>query len=177
MTTRNDKGTFFRSTGKSLIPAESKAEEVLGTLGPNAIVRVKITKPRRHKHHRFFFATVANYFDNWPETCSFQPENEEHLRSWATVKAGYRDILGERLHHDDGDVHRMADFIEKAMIRCRERYSFVAIHNGSLVLLSPKSIAYDTLDQTAFAPIADKIFDVLERESGISISVMIAEAA
>jgi len=175
--TRNDKGTFFRSTGKSLIPAESNAEELLGTLGPNAIVRVKITKPRRHKHHRFFFATVANYFDNWPIKHPFQPDNEEHLRAWATCKAGYRDILGERLHHTEGDVHRMADFIEKALQRSREKYSFVTIHNGSLVLLSPKSIAFDTLDQTAFAPIADRIFNVLEQESGIPIATMMAEAA
>jgi hypothetical protein len=63
------------------------------------------------------------------------------------------------------------------MRRCRDRYSFVAIHNASLVLLSPKSIAYDTLDQTAFAPIAERVFDALEKESGISVSTMMAEAA
>ncbi len=174
---KHDRGDWFRSTGKSLIPADKDAEEMLRSHGANSIVRVKVDKPRRRKHHNFFFATILNYYDNWPDTNSFQPENEEHLRAWATCKAGYRDILGERLHHDEGDVHRMADFIEKALQRSREKYSFVTIHNGSLVLLSPKSIAFDTLDQTAFAPIADRIFDVLEQESGIPIATMMAEAA
>lgn len=177
MSARKDQGYFFRSTGKSLLPADSSAEEMLRSHGANSIVRVRVTKPRRHKHHRFFFVTVANYFDNWPIKHDFQPDNEEHLRAWATCKAGYRDILGERLSHTEGDVYRMADFIERALQRSRERYSFVTIHNGSLVLLSPKSIAFDVLDQTAFAPIADKIFDVLERESGIPIATMMAEAA
>ena len=174
---KHDRGDWFRSTGKSLIPADRDAEEMLAKIGTQGVVRVKIAKPRRYRHHKFFFATVANYYDNWPIKHGFQPDNEEHLRAWATCKAGYRDILGERLHHDDGDVHRMADFIEKALQRSREKYSFVTIHNGSLVLLSPKSIAFDTLDQTAFAPIADRIFDVLEQESGIPIATMMAEAA
>lgn len=176
MTTRKDNGSFFRSTGKSLLPADSASEELLRSHGVNSILRVKIAKPRRYKFHRFFFATIANYYENWPENHPFEPENEEHLRAWATCKAGYRDTLGERLNHDEGDAHRMADFITKALRLCRKKYCFVAIYNGSLVLLSPKSIAFGALDQTAFAPIADKIFDVLERESGIPIATMMAEA-
>lgn len=73
MTTRKDNGSFFRSTGKSLLPADSASEELLRSHGTNAILRVKITKPRRHKHHRFFFATIANYFENWPIKHDFQP--------------------------------------------------------------------------------------------------------
>jgi hypothetical protein len=173
-----DLAPFFRSTGKSLIPADKDAEELMASLGPSSIVRVKITKPRRLKHHRWWFACIAGYFDNWPTNCEFQPDCAEHLRAWATVKAGYRDILGERLDHNEGDSIAMMEFVTKCLIRQRERgYGFVTIHNNSLVFASPKSIAFDTLDQAAFAPIANQILNVLEAASGISVASMMAENA
>ena len=172
-----DRGFWFRNSGRALLPADAKAEERLRTVGPNQLVRARIMKPRRIKRHRFFFVTVSNYFDSWPTGHAFQPDNEEHLRAWATVKAGHRTILGERLSQDDGDVIRMADFVEKAMRISREKYSFVTIHNGALVLLSPKSIAFSELDEDAFRPIADSILDVLAAESGIPVGTMIAEKA
>lgn len=172
-----DIAPFFRSTGKSLIPAEKEAEGLLASVGPGSLVRVKITKPRRVKHHRFFFATIANYFENWPVQHSFVPENEEHLRAWATCKAKYYTILGERLHQNDGDALRMADFVEKAMRLNRKKYSFVTIHNGSIVLLTPRSVDWETLDEMAFRPIADSILEVLASESGIPVSTMMAENA
>ena len=169
---------FFRSTGKSLMPAEREAEELLASIGVNAMVRVKITKPRRVKHHRWFFACIQGYFDNWPTNLEFQPECSEHLRAWATVKAGHRDILGERLDKTEGDIITMAEFVMKCMARQRDRgYGFVVIHNGALVFMTPKSIAFDALDQAAFAPIAHEILNVLEEVSGISIASMMAEAA
>jgi len=169
-------GHWFRSTGKSLIPADSEAIEALTRVGSNSVVRVRVMKPRRPKHHRWFFLVVKNYFDNWPTAHAFQPDNEEHLRAWATCKAGHRDIFGERLSHTDRDIHRMADFVEKAILRSRKAYSFITIFNGSLVMLTPKSIAFDALDQEAFSPIADGILSVLETESGIAVASMMEAA-
>jgi hypothetical protein len=169
-------GHWFRSTGKSLIPADSEAIEALSRVGANSVVRVKVVKPRRPKFHRWFFVIIKNYFDNWPTSHSFQPDDEEHLRAWATVKSGHRDIFGERLSHTDRDIHRMADFVEKAIQRSRKTHSFITIFNGSLVMLTPKSIAFDALDQAAFEPIADKILGVLETESGIAVSSMMEAA-
>jgi len=51
---KRDRSAFFRSTGRSLIPAEVKAEEMLSAMGRDALLRVSLTKPRRHKFHRFF---------------------------------------------------------------------------------------------------------------------------
>lgn len=173
-----DLAPFFRSTGKSLIPADKDAEEMMATLAPSSLVRVKVTRPRRVKHHRWWFACIAGYFENWPTNAEFQPESAEHLRAWATVRAGHRDILGERLHNHEGDALMMMEFVSKCLARQRERgYGFVTIHNNSLVFATPKSIAFDALDQAAFAPIAHEILNVLEAASGISVASMMAEAA
>jgi hypothetical protein len=170
---KRDRSAFFRSTGRGLIPAETKAEEILFSMGKDALLRVTLTKPRRHKHHKFYFATLGNYFDNWPEAHPFQPDNEEHLRAWATVKAGHRDLLGERLDHGPGDVVAMAGFVSRCLERQRKHgYGFITIHNGSLVFATPRSIAYDALDEAEFAPIAAQILGVLEQESGLPLSTM-----
>lgn len=167
---------WFRSTGKSLIPADKDAEEALASVGVKQVVRVKITKPRRIKFHRWWFATINNYYENWPTTHDFQPSDEGHLRAWGLVKIGYRDVLGERLNSNEGDLIRMVEFVEKALARSRNKYSFVAIHNNSLVLLTPKSVAFDTLDEAAFKPIADAVLDVLAIESGIPVATMMETA-
>lgn len=174
--TKDDKGNWFRSTGKSLIPADKEAEEMLSLIGSRNVVRVRLLKPRRYKFHRFFFATVSNYYDNWPLDHPFAPDNAEHLRAWATCKTKHRMIIGEPVGGETDPV-KIADFMERCL-RCQKEssYVFIAIHNGSIVCISPKSIAFDVLDQKEFAPIADEILGVLEQESGISVATMMAEA-
>ena len=45
---------------------------------------------RSRKHHGAFFAFLHWCTHNWPETVEFQPDNREHLRAWALVKAKHR---------------------------------------------------------------------------------------
>jgi hypothetical protein len=130
-----------------------------------------LRKSRSPKHHRFFFAAVQNAFDNWPEHHRFQPDNPEHLRAWLLVKAKYRRIINEPLDQDAISIEKMADFVEQAMKISREKYSFVAIHNGAIVILAPRSVDWTTLDEKEFQPISNAVIGVIEQETGIQVEI------
>jgi hypothetical protein len=130
-----------------------------------------LRKSRSPKHHRWFFAMIQNAFDNWPEAHSFQPDNVDHLRAWLLVKAKYRRIISEPIDPDGISVERMADFMEVAMKVSREKYTFVAIHNGAIVILAPKSIDWTTLDEKEFQPISNAVVGIIEAETGIQVEI------
>lgn len=117
-------------------------------------------------------------FLNWPEDADFQPDNREHLRAYLTVKAGHREILGERLQHNVGDPLRMVDFIGRVLTRVRDRggYAFAVEHNEAIVVMLPRSIDWDTLDQQEFSPIATAIYAIIEQILKVSIEELKANA-
>lgn len=169
---------WARFRGKAIHPEHAGDYAKLRELDEGELVKVRITKPRRAKHHRLFFAVIAAAFENWPELHDQQFENAEHLRAWLTVKAGFRDIFGERLRSDEADPKRMASFITKAMLKTRQAggYGFVTEYNGSIVLLTPKSISWSKLSQEEFSPVADRVFQIIEQETGIPIEALKRDA-
>jgi hypothetical protein len=136
---------------------------------------VILRKQRSAKAHRFFFAVISEAFYHWPAAHPFQADNAEHLRAWLLCKTKHRTIIGERLHQDDGDVVRMQQFVQRAIAESRNHYCFVAVFNGALVVLSPKSIDWNTLDEKAFAPIRNDVFDVIVKETGLDIEELIKQ--
>lgn len=128
-------------------------------------------KKRSLSHHRLFFAAVSAAFDNWPLEHRFLPSCEEHLRAWLLVQVGHHNVIGQNLI-DQGDIFRVVDFTERLLTAVRQfgGYGFVEIASRkSIIVKYPKSIAYRELDQKAFAPIAEAVFQIIEEETGIKI--------
>lgn len=132
---------------------------------------VALRKSRSPKAHRFFFAMIQKAFDNWPERHDFQPDNPEHLRAWLLVKAKYRTIVNEPLEANAITIDQMADFVSKALETSREKYTFVTIHNGAIVILAPRSIDWATLDEKEFQPVSNAVLGVIEAEAGIQVEL------
>ena len=120
-----------------------------------------LVKERSPKAHRLFFAVIDKAFQNWPESFEgLQPDCSEHLRAWLLVKAGYRDVL----HNSD------VDFIKNVITYTRERgYGFPAEHSGGLAVAFPRSVNWQTLDQKAFNPVAEKVYAIIEEIIGVPI--------
>jgi hypothetical protein len=125
-----------------------------------------------------FFAAISAAFSNWPINHSFLPSNEEHLRAYLLVKAEHCNIIGQNLI-DEGDIFRVADFTDRLMsaVRGGGQYGFVEVTGRkSLVVRFPKSISFRELDQKAFAPIAQRVFDIIEVELGVPVDQLVKES-
>jgi hypothetical protein len=159
---------------RHLIPDQPADYVKLKDYEPGTLVKVRIAKPRRSKHHRLYFGVIRAAFGNWPEQHPFQPDDPEHLRAWLQCKAGHRDIYGETLRADGSDALRMVEFNRRAMIKIRQAggHGFFTEHNGAVVLLTPRSVKYDKLDEAEFSQVSKPVLDVIERETGIPIEAL-----
>lgn len=139
---------------------------------------VVLTKGRSLPDHRRFFALVAKAFENWPEHHDFQPENSEHLRSWLTCKAGYRESTP--IHMPDMATDRMRDLFRlsiEAAIAAAGGVAFVVPYRDVVAVVRPKSIAWDKIDQREFSKLRDAVSDVIEAETGIKVEDLMREKA
>jgi hypothetical protein len=169
---------WARFRGKAIHPEHAGDYAKLRELSEGELVKVRITKPRRAKHHRLFFAVIQAAFDNWPELHDEQFENADHLRAWLTVKAGYRDLFEEKLEASEADPKRIAGFMGRAMIKIKSAggYGFFINHKQWVVMFTPKSISWSKLSQDDFSPISDAVFQIIEQETCIPIEALKREA-
>lgn len=137
-----------------------------------------LTKGRSLSDHRRFFALIHAAFHQWPEAHSFQPDNSEHLRAWLTCKAGHRNTTELHLPAEaTEDMRRLFQFGTECAIRAAGGVGFVVPYRDSLVVISPKSIAWDTIGQKEFGAFRDAVSDVIETETGIKVDDLLRERA
>jgi hypothetical protein len=161
-----------------LVPENKTDYVALEGFASGALLRVSVRKPRRKKHHRLYFGVINVAFDNWPERHPFQPDDTEHLRAWLQCQALHCDTYGEPLRNDGHDIERMLEFTQRAMqkIKAAGGHGFFAEHNGAIVLFTPKSVAYDKLDEAEFRKVSQPVFDVIERETGMTVEALLEAA-
>jgi hypothetical protein len=71
--------------------------------------------------------------------------------------------------HDDPNQPR-ANFVADVIRRTRESgYAFPALHSHALAVAFPRSVDWETLDQSEFSPISAKVYTIIEEAIGISI--------
>ena len=125
-----------------------------------------LPSPRNRERHNLFFAILGPALAQWPESHSFQPMSQEHLRAWLLVEAGWcttRDleIGGPSKQHaanalrffmDSADGHRFFSMTAKGI---RER--------------KPKSIAWGKCREAEFQTIMNTSAQIIEEAIGVPI--------
>lgn len=120
---------------------------------------------------RRYFKVIRVAFDHWPETCSRQFSNEEELRAWVQMKAGYREISA-RIPLVGMNRDRALMLVE-ASIRAAGSYATPVLHNDELVIFKPKSIKFAKLAHHDFCKLNDAVEAVIEQEIGIPVETLL----
>lgn len=136
-----------------------------------------LTKVRSLPDHRRFFGLIRAAFHHWPENHDFHPDNEEHLRAWLLCKAGYRETVAIPVEGDNSIVARLACLAAESAIKAARGYAFVRPHSSGLAVISPRSLAFDTLSQKEFSPIRQAVEDVITAETGLDCDQLLQERA
>lgn len=125
-------------------------------------------RKRSAKHHRWFFSWLTQVFESWPDSHSFQPDDIDHLRSYLLCRSKHRDILGERLDPKTANIESHIKFIQElASIGQRKRW-FAVEHNGCIVIVTPRSIDWSSLDEDEFRSVSSAVCDVIFAETGMA---------
>ena len=129
---------------------------------PHCGCEFEVFRPRSSRHHRLFFAVIAWAFDNWPEAHDFKPDNPEHLRAWLFREVGYIGRIGNGYNILNPDPGKLTDFWAQAFHAARLSGGYGWLEqreNGDLEFITPRSIAWNELDQQAFNPVAERVFN------------------
>jgi hypothetical protein len=134
---------------------------------------------KRHRSgadHRRLFALMSAAYMHWPERHKFQPSSAEHLRAWLTIHAGHYDVVTVPVPEDAPEiVVRLAALGAEAAIKAASTFAWPVAKGHQIDVYSPRSIAWDKLSQKDFAPIRQRIEDVIAAEIGIDAETLLRE--
>jgi hypothetical protein len=155
--------TTFRTNAVNRIDVDAEGNHSCPECG------ALLNAPRSHKHLGALFVFIKHAFENWPESHEFQPDNTEHLRAWLLVKAGHRAPQHVFRFANKRELQIVMGFVQEEMRvdRARGVYGWPVIQDGGLVIVRPKSIAFNKLSEKAFCKISDGVFKVILDETGI----------
>lgn len=130
-------------------------------------------KPRSVPQHRRFFGVLAAAFANWPETHERQFTSAEELRAYLLLKAGHR-VTGASIPLSGMHKERALLLVEAA-IRGAGSYAMPILQGDTLVIFTPKSIAFHSLSHLAFTALSNDVEALIEREIGVSADALLRE--
>lgn len=125
--------------------------------------------------HRRLFGLINAAYHHWSEAHDFQPDSSEALRSWLLCKAGYRDVVTIPVPGDSPEVARLAVLAVEGALKAAKSHAFVRPHGAGLAVFTPKSLAFDKLDQRSFGPIRDAVEALIEQETGLAADQLLKE--
>lgn len=136
-------------------------------------------KPRSVPQLRRFYGVLRAMFEHWPDDAVFKPDNLEHLRKWALIKAGHRestDISVEWLT-DQPALTKLASLTIETAIEAAGAYPFVRpdSNGGRVRVFRAKSIAFKRLKQEPFNALNNEVEAVYLNETGLDPSEVLKQ--
>lgn len=128
--------------------------------GDGEILMVEAREERSSASHNHLFAAIAECWQNLPDEKKEQYPTPEHLRKWATIKAGFHD-------RRDMPCAGPASAMELArFIRPIDTYAVVLARGDVVSVYTAKSLSLRSMDKAAFAKAKEAILDVLGKLIG-----------
>ena len=136
--------------------------------------------PRSLPQMRRFFGVLRAMRSHWPESAEFQPETEEHLRTWVLVKAGHRDATDIPVPYaeDQPSVTKLVAISVDGAVRAAGAFAFIRPHprGGMVRVFRAKSIAFDKLEQSDFNKLNDQVEAIYKAETGLDADELLKES-
>ncbi len=132
-------------------------------------------KPRSVEQLRRFFAMLRAMFSHWPEGADFQPHSEEHLRKWATCKAGYGRVVQTLTLPAADNPRLVAAMMEFAEQLLEMDNRFGRWKGRTLAVYEAESIAFHKMPPAKFITLNDAVETVYASETGLDPETVLKE--
>lgn len=169
---------MMRRSGEVLLPLNRDGAKALLTLPENRPLRANVNLPRSKVQHGRFFAAIDEAMHHWPELHEFQPEGEGHLRAWLLCRVGHVQKPFDEIPVPDGtDPGVVAAIVVRLIGRVKDegKWAFPRVGTGRIRIYVPATINWDDVDQKAFAPVAQAVFEEIENILGVTVDQLLEE--
>lgn len=110
---------------------------------------------RSRAEHNFYFAAIANAWENLPEEVADELPSPDHLRAWALVKAGYADKDIIKCASNDDAI------VLAAVAKAGSKIRIVEVVGKVVTVWTPHSQSMRAMGKTKFQESKQKVLDVL----------------
>lgn len=132
---------------------------------------------RSSSDHRRFFGLVGVAYHHWPEKHDFQPDDEDHLRKWLLIKAGYRTITPIAADYAENQpaLQRLVLLSVEGAVRAADNHAFVRLQGDTIYVFAAKSIAFKKLKRAEWNELRDKVEAVIANEMNMTAETLLKE--
>lgn len=162
----------FEWTGTVMRPLAYHADLCARTFEPGKRYKLIEFSERSRETHDHFFATVAGYWQNWPERYERDLPSADHLRKHALIRTGH--YLQSVMAHASleeatayvRDFIRYVDYAEG---------SITSTHGTATVMRIAKSQRKQVMDAAEFQKSKQDVLEFCQAVTGISPEQMLRE--
>ena len=151
-------------SGGHFIPLASHKRYVADTYGDGEIVTLARVEEESTASRGHYFALIHQAYSNLPENISVRFANEDHLRKWCLVKAGFR---SERtiVATSPDDARRIAAFAQSM-----DDYAVVVTHDCTVVVWTAETQKLRHMGRERFEASKAAVLDVLSDLIGTDVT-------
>ncbi|MBB3808794.1 hypothetical protein [Pseudochelatococcus contaminans] len=117
---------------------------------------------RSGRSHRHYFAAIREAWENLPEHMAGDFPSDEHLRKFALIKAGYRDVRSI-VASSKAEAHRLAAFIKPM-----DEYALVAVEAATVTVATAQSQSTRAMGKEAFQASKTDVLEYLSDLIGVA---------
>ena len=142
-------------TGEAFQPRRAFMGRCNEELVVHEVYRVEIRHERSHQSHNHYFACIHEAWLNVPDNQADRWPTEDHLRKWALIQAGYRDVRSI-VADSNAQAHRIA-----TLIRQIDDYSVVVVSGHAVEVLTATSQKLNAMGREEFQQSKDAVLAIL----------------
>lgn len=135
------------------------------------IVYLTVDRERSEASHRHEFAWLRNAWENLPESLAGEPyaSSPEHLRKYALIQCGYRDVR-EVVLSDDDDASRVLAFVRPLV----DRYALIVTSGPVVRIYTARSQSRKAMGAKEFQESKTRIMDYIAGLLGVTAEELAA---
>lgn len=151
-------------SGGHFIPLASHKRYVADTYGEGEIVTLTRVDEESAASRGHYFALIHQAFNNLPEDVSERFANEDHLRKWCLIKAGFR---SERtiVAPTEDDARQIAAFVQ-----AMDDYALVVVSDCTVIVWTAETQKLHHMGRERFQASKDGVLRVLSELIGTDVT-------
>ncbi len=126
------------------------------------LYRMEVVEERSVATHNHYFAVIHEAWLNLPENCAGRFANEDHLRKWCLITAGFR-TEQSIVASSTEEAARIAAFVKPTVA---DNYAIVTVHECVVTIYTAMSQARKAMKKADFQASKEAVFEVLARILG-----------
>ncbi len=151
---------WFEWSGEAMIPLNPKAADRIYTIGQR--YHLEHREARSSQSHAHYFACINEAWQNLRGEAAERFSSPEHLRKWALIRVGYRDVRSFACASKK-EAHRLAGFLRPV-----DEFAVIVVSGATVTMMTAQSQNMRSMDRKTFGASKTAVLEVLADLIGVS---------